>query len=150
MQSDGYTMIGKPIEILDRGKADGPLIEAPNLVYEDNRYLLFFSSNCYSTPLYDISYATADSIKGPYTKSAAPLLVTGNFSLTSPGGASSDGKGHMVFQYVLIRALYSTGPWHSQDLLLTNILSANCPSGKGGRCMFQTDYQFESGIVTIH
>jgi beta-xylosidase len=91
-------MIGKPITILDRGTADGPLIEAPNLVYENGVYILFFSSNCYSTTLYDISYATSTTLKGPYKKSTAPLLVTGNFSLTAPGGASSNGHGHMVFQ----------------------------------------------------
>ena len=95
---DGYTLIGKAIPLLNRGSADGPLIEAPSLVYENGLYILFFSSNCYSTTLYDVSYATSTSLTGPYTKSKKPLLVTGNFSLTAPGGATSNGNGFMVFQ----------------------------------------------------
>lgn len=50
------------------------------------RYFLFFSSNCYNTDLYDISYATASSVKGPYTKSSSPFKVTGDNGLTAPGG----------------------------------------------------------------
>lgn len=95
---DGVTLIGDPIKILDVDPADGPLIEAPNLVFENGAFLLFFSSNCYSTPLYDISYATADNLKGPYSKSKSPLLVTNDYSLVAPGGASSDGTGTIVFQ----------------------------------------------------
>ena len=87
VQLDGYTKIGNPTQILDRGQYDGPLIEAPNLIKaSDGTYVLFFSSNCYSTPLYDVSYATSRSLSGPYTKSSSPLLVTGNFGLTAPGG----------------------------------------------------------------
>jgi hypothetical protein len=52
------------------------------------RYFLFFSSNCYNTNLYDISYATASSIAGPYTKASTPFKVTGNNGLTAPGGLS--------------------------------------------------------------
>jgi hypothetical protein len=51
-------------------------------------YFLFFSSNCYNTNLYDISYATAGSVAGPYTKAATPFKVTGNNGLTAPGGLS--------------------------------------------------------------
>lgn len=77
--------------------ADGPLIEAPSLVKSaDGTYVLFFSSNCYAGGEYDISYATATSVGGPYTKVQdpdAPLLVTGDSGLYSPGGAdvSPDG-----------------------------------------------------------
>ncbi|KZV62716.1 glycoside hydrolase family 43 protein [Peniophora sp. CONT] len=75
-------------QILDRSDADGPLVEAPSLVEKDGTYFLFFSSNCYSGSLYDVSYATASSVLGPYTKSATPLLKTGSpyAQLFSPGG----------------------------------------------------------------
>lgn len=99
LEADGVTPFGDPIELLDRGDADGPLIEAPNLTLVNSVYILFFSSNCYSTPQHDISYATASSVKGPFTKSSAPLAVTGNpFNLTAPGGATAtpDSK-NMVF-----------------------------------------------------
>ena len=98
MERDGITPRGKAVKILDRGPADGPSVEAPSLARApDGTYFLFFSSNCYAGPNYDISYATASNIMGPYTKSSAPLLVSGsgpNRNLFSPGGAdvTPDGK----------------------------------------------------------
>ncbi|KAI4137119.1 MAG: hypothetical protein L6R39_007468, partial [Caloplaca ligustica] len=86
---DGTTPVGDPITLLDRDDADGPLIEAPSLARSaDGIYLLFFSSNCYNTDLYDVSYATASAIGGPYTKSKKPLLRSGDGGgvLKSPGG----------------------------------------------------------------
>ncbi|GME23813.1 putative glycosyl hydrolase family 43 protein [Neofusicoccum parvum] len=117
---DGFTKIGDPVQILDRGVDDGPLVEAPNLVRtEDGKYVLFFSSNCYSTDLYDIGYAFADSVTGPYTK-AGPFAITGTAGLKAPGGATvaPDGK-HMVF--------------HAAD-------------EKGGRSMYTTEVSFEFGM----
>lgn len=87
---NGFDLIGDPIEILDRGEFDGPLIEAPSLLRTiEGVYVLFFSSNCYNGLLYDTSYATStNGVRGPYTKSSAPLLVTGanGKQLQSPGG----------------------------------------------------------------
>jgi hypothetical protein len=117
------TPVNDPIELLDRGDADGPLIEAPNLLFYDGTYFLFFSSNCFSTTLYDVSYATASLAKGPFTKSSAPLMVTNNpFEITAPGGATTtvDGK-NMVFH-------------------------ANCPAG---RCMFESAITISGDTVTM-
>lgn len=91
LESDWMTPSGDPVEILDRSDADGPLIEAPSLNLVNGIYYLYFSSNCYSTTLYDVSWATATSVSGPYTKAGAPnapLLVTGDYGLTAPGGAA--------------------------------------------------------------
>jgi hypothetical protein len=93
---DGITKIGSSTQILDRDDADGPLVEAPSLAYTGNKYLLFFSSNCFSTPLYDISFAVADSVFGPYTKSPRPLLVTGDLGLHAPGGAEVTADGEFI------------------------------------------------------
>lgn len=91
----GYSLVGTAVQILDRSDADGPLVEAPSLVCSaDGVYVLFFSSNCYSGSLYDVGYATAQQVAGPYTKSSAPLLITGDGpNLLAPGGAdvSTDG-----------------------------------------------------------
>lgn len=76
---------GDPIDLLQKGPADGPLIEAPALIKMNGVYFLFFSSHCTSDPSYDISYATASSVTGPYTKTANPLLQSGSFGLTGPG-----------------------------------------------------------------
>ncbi|MCJ1401426.1 hypothetical protein MMC11_004639 [Xylographa trunciseda] len=104
--ANGYELIGGPTQILDRGPADGPLIEAPSLIRVPNTeapgtfvYILFFSSNCFTGGLYDTSYAT--SINGitnggqDYEKSSTPLLVTGsnNGRLYSPGGMTVGPEG---------------------------------------------------------
>jgi beta-xylosidase len=97
MASNGVTPVGLPVQIFDRTDADGPLVEAPSLVSVSdksavggNMYVLFFSSNCYSGPYYDTSYAISKSgIAGPYVRSAKPLLQTGagpNGVLYAPGG----------------------------------------------------------------
>ncbi|KAK3632528.1 hypothetical protein LTR56_016271 [Elasticomyces elasticus] len=83
--ADGHTKIGSPIQLIKNDKADGPVVEAPALTYLGGKYVLFFSSNCFATTLYDVSYATADHIKGPYTK-YGPLFVTGTLGMISPGG----------------------------------------------------------------
>ncbi|KAL4784896.1 glycosyl hydrolase [Aspergillus varians] len=92
--SDAVTPVGTPVKILDRDEADGPLVEAPSLLKVDGVYYLSFSSNMYNTLAYDVSYATASSVTGPYTKVQAPdapLLVSGDASddgpLGGPGGA---------------------------------------------------------------
>ena len=95
---DGITLIGGPTQILDRDDADGPLVEAPSLHRSDEGvYFLFFSSNCYSSPQYATSYATASSVKGPYTKASRPLLVTGDGpDVVGPGGLDIIPGGSLV------------------------------------------------------
>jgi len=119
-RKDGVTPVGKPTEILNREKHDGPLIEAPSLIKSPGgTYVLFFSSNCYNTALYDISYATSKSLKSGYSKvKGQPLLQTGDHGLFSPGGASAysgkDGS-KIVFHADLkygdpsVREMYESG-----------------------------------------
>ncbi|KAJ2900981.1 glycoside hydrolase family 43 protein [Zalerion maritima] len=98
VSGDGHSKSGDAVQILDRGEADGPLVEAPSLMRsDDGKYVLFFSSNCYSSEWYDISYAMADSVSGPYTKSG-PFAVTGTSGLYAPGGldVATDGT-HVSF-----------------------------------------------------
>ncbi|KAJ9612554.1 hypothetical protein H2200_004151 [Cladophialophora chaetospira] len=97
VSSDGITPIGNAVQILDRDDLDGPLIEAPSLHRSaEGIYFLFFSSNCFTTPQYDVSYATATNIYGPYTKSSRPLLVTSDADLTGPGGLDIVKGGNMI------------------------------------------------------
>ena len=98
MTSDGISPTGDPVQILDRSDADGPLVEAPSMMEVSGTYFCFFSSNCFDGPYYDVSYATSPSVTGPWTKSGAPLLVTGSDgnSLYSPGGASVTKDGQMI------------------------------------------------------
>lgn len=107
---DGITPQGVPVHMLDRADVDGPLIEAPSLTrLKDGFYALIFSSNCWNTPNYDISWAKSRSITGPYIRQK-PLLLTGQKGLEAPGGASISPDGRMVFHAGKpgMRAMYST------------------------------------------
>lgn len=108
---DGYTLQGSSVSLLDNdGPTDDGVVEAPNLVRSGNTWVLFFSSGCFTSPRYTVSYATATSPTGPYTRAANPLFRTGDRGLRAPGGMSlwHDAR-HMVFHgnYGLGRALYT-------------------------------------------
>jgi beta-xylosidase len=85
VSGDGHTKIGSPIQILTNIAVDGPYVEAPSLTRMGGKYVLFFSSQCYQTSGYDVKYAVADAITGPYTR-MGKLLQTGDFGLVAPGG----------------------------------------------------------------
>lgn len=57
------------------------------MVKYGSTYFLFFSKGCFVTGDYTVSYATATSITGPYTRAARPLFETGDYNLTAPGSA---------------------------------------------------------------
>jgi hypothetical protein len=115
LQADGTSPDGAPIPILDRTAADGPLVEAPELVRShEGVYFLFFSSGCTRNPSYDLKYATADDITGPYTRSSAPLLQTDDWDLHAPGSAglfpAGKGQWNLVFHARVggrIRAMFT-------------------------------------------
>lgn len=111
VESDGITPTGAASELFANDAADGPDVEAPMMIKSGGVYFVFFSSNCYSTTLYDVSYATSSSPTSGFTKSSAPLFLTGTDELTGPGGASvwTDNE-HMVLHGQTgggIRALYT-------------------------------------------
>ena len=119
MQADGVTPIGNFTTILDRTDADGPLVEAPALLRShEGIYFLFFSSGCTRTPSYNLKYATASNVTGPYTRAAQPLLSTGDFGLQAPGsvgiGEMDDGTFEMAFHARVntdiggVRAMFTT------------------------------------------
>jgi beta-xylosidase len=98
--SNGWTLVGEGKRILNRDPIDGPLIEGPSLVrYPGPKYVLHFSSNCYTDEHYSSSYAVADSLDGNFYKAKFPLLVTGTpRDVWGPGHADVDWDGqHMAF-----------------------------------------------------
>jgi beta-xylosidase len=115
LQADGTSPDGAPVPILDRTAADGPLVEAPELVRShEGIYFLFFSSGCTRNPSYDLKYATADNITGPYTRANAPLLQTDDWGLHAPGSAglfpAGGGQWNLVFHARVegrIRAMFT-------------------------------------------
>ncbi|KAI4730646.1 Arabinanase/levansucrase/invertase [Aureobasidium sp. EXF-10728] len=119
MMADGVTPDGDAITILDRTEADGPLVEAPVIARSaEGTYFLFFSSGCTRDPSYDVKYAFAKDVRGPYERAKKPLLRTGDFNLTAPGSIGltdmEDGTFGMVFHarvqasYGRVRAMYTT------------------------------------------
>ncbi|GAB7362737.1 hypothetical protein MBLNU230_g3043t1 [Neophaeotheca triangularis] len=89
---DGVTKIGAPVQLITNGPLDGPVVEAPTLTRLGGKYVLFFSSNCFATPKYDVAYATSNNVGGPYKK-YGPLFVTGNLGMTAPGGLDINENG---------------------------------------------------------
>ncbi|QDS72529.1 hypothetical protein FKW77_000253 [Venturia effusa] len=91
--TDGITKIGSKITLLNREDIEGPCIEAPSIAYIREKYFLFYSSNCWDSGFYDVKFATADSVYGPYKK-GGQLLISPNLGLINPGGAETviDGK----------------------------------------------------------
>jgi hypothetical protein len=96
LKPDGLSLEGTPLQILDRTASDGPLVEAPDLVRSpEGIYFLFFSSGCTRAPSYDLKYATASNVSGPYTRADSALLQSGDWDLHAPGSAGlfADGEG---------------------------------------------------------
>ncbi|MGX2998859.1 family 43 glycosylhydrolase [Streptomyces sp. JNUCC 64] len=87
---DGTRLLGEPVRLIRQDRDwEGDLVEAPTLVRRpDGGYVLFYSANAYATDAYATGYALADTLTGPYTKAAAPLLTTGTFdgAVRGPGG----------------------------------------------------------------
>ncbi|KAF7523622.1 hypothetical protein G7054_g11686 [Neopestalotiopsis clavispora] len=121
---DGVTKIGGATQILDRSDADGPLVEAPAILRDsDGLYVLFYSSGCFTESSYNVNYATAPSVLGPYTKSSTPLIKTDDsFGLTAPGGATPTVDGSAI------------------------VFHANCDKG---RCLFENKIGISSKKVVL-
>ncbi|KAF7718805.1 Arabinan endo-1,5-alpha-L-arabinanase [Penicillium ucsense] len=97
LERDGITKVGEPDIILEINDTDGPLIEAPNIIRrDDGTYFLFFSSHCFTSLGYNVKYAHARSVKGPYSRAARPLLQTEDFGLDAPGGATLSPDGTKI------------------------------------------------------
>ena len=126
VQSDGVTPSpGTSAQtLLHRDDVDGPDIEAPSMYRSaSGTYILFFSSNCFATPLYDISYAYSSSPTGGFTKSSVPWKVAPQDGLSGPGGADiHSGGSHMLFHGLQgdgpIRALYAASVAFDGDVVV--------------------------------
>ncbi|KAJ7764183.1 Arabinanase/levansucrase/invertase, partial [Mycena maculata] len=130
--ADGYTLQGSATQLITDDTVDGGIVEAPSLVYWDDYYYLFFSSNSYNTLFYDVSYAIAKSATGPYTKVQAPdapLLVSGKCGTAGPGGAT----------VINVLDNYVNTVFHSD---------VNGEDASGGRAMWQiADLTLNNGVA---
>jgi arabinan endo-1,5-alpha-L-arabinosidase len=113
--ADGVTFTGPRVGLVSNDGNEGWLVEAPVLVKHESTYVLTYATGEYWNETYATRYATASSVRGPYTKVDRPLLSTAGFdgAVSGPGGADiiREAAGdHIVFHGVrndgAYRALY--------------------------------------------
>lgn len=92
--NEGVEWVGNAVQLLKvngQGFSDGNNLEAPYIFKRGDVYFLAYSTHFTGDGTYDVQYATAKSIKGPYTRVKTKLLQTGSqhgCKITGPGGAS--------------------------------------------------------------
>jgi beta-xylosidase len=86
--ADGLTRLGSPVDLIVNDQPwEGRVVEGPWMIFEAGYYYLFYSANGYASVAYAIGVARSMSPLGPFTKAAAPLLVSkGNWA--GPGHGS--------------------------------------------------------------
>lgn len=110
MNPDGVTRSGNPVRILTWDRHLEPsLVEAPALVRQGDRYVLFYAAGVFYNSSYQTRYATAASITGPYTKASAPVMSTAGFDgkVIGPGGSDlvRDGADDYIVFHGIIKTL---------------------------------------------
>lgn len=100
----------KLLKVDAQGYHDGGNMEAPYIFKRDNTYFLTYSTHFTGDGSYDVQYATAKKVTGPYTRVEKPLLKTGDSfgcNITGPGGASfyRDGKADQKETKVIFHGL---------------------------------------------
>lgn len=94
--SDGITLLGQPIMILNNTSEDFGSVEAPSIYKTPNhKYVLTYSKGNTVTSMYTVSYAVASSLIGPYNR-MGDLLKTGDYNLNGPGGADLNFNGERM------------------------------------------------------
>ncbi|KAK4171573.1 family 43 putative glycoside hydrolase [Triangularia setosa] len=122
---DGITFIEEKVMILDRTEEDGPLVEAPDLYWDEGTgtYVLFYSNHCWSEQGYSVNYATSKELSGKYKRSSkGSLIATGDgLGIVAPGGAS---------------AVVRVGGDDGENNKTSIVFHGNCAEG---RCLFGVD-----------
>ncbi|KAF9884286.1 hypothetical protein FE257_001916 [Aspergillus nanangensis] len=91
---EGVEFVGnaqKLLQVNGQGFSDGNNMEAPYIFRRGDTYFLTYSTHFTGDGSYDVQYATAKKVTGPYTRVKTPLLKTTDTfgcTLTGPGGAS--------------------------------------------------------------
>jgi alpha-L-arabinofuranosidase len=82
VSADGLSVTGEPTHLLGRRHN----IEHPQLLYQNNTYLLFFSRDLYRSYEYKTSVMRSPTLSGTYTGERA-VITTQNSKAAGPGGA---------------------------------------------------------------
>ncbi len=100
LSADGLTTAGEPVELIrDTQDWEANLVEAPSMITNGGKFVLFYSANDWATPNYAIGVAVCESVTGPCTKPLdRPWLSSIDF-YSGPGGQEffdSDGRIWMI------------------------------------------------------
>jgi len=88
LTSDGLSLSGSASTLITNDQGwEGAVVEGPFMVQDNGTYYLFYSGNSYASAAYAIGVARASSPTGPFTKAAAPILVS-NAAWAGPGHCS--------------------------------------------------------------
>jgi beta-xylosidase len=121
LAADGLSLTGARATLITNDQSwEGNLVEGPFLVEHAGEFFLFYSGNAYYDGRYAVGVARASSPLGPFTKAAAPIVVTGG-DWVGPGHCSVvDGPGGDSYMiYHAWRAGHVNGPG-DQRLTLTD------------------------------
>jgi arabinan endo-1,5-alpha-L-arabinosidase len=105
LTADGLALTGPPTRLVKQTLDwEGLLVEAPTVVQRDGMYVLLYSSNYYGDESYNVGYASAPALEGPWEKAPEPLLSSGSFGgdrYVGPGGqdlaTAPDGQEYLLF-----------------------------------------------------
>ncbi|KAK4246286.1 glycoside hydrolase [Corynascus novoguineensis] len=151
----GVRLVGDGVELLDRDdEVDGPLVEAPDLLYspprtaesrggsdgekgerDTERYVLFYSNHCWDGPGYSVNYAVAEgNITGPYKREATATAAGSG----EKGGALIGTGDEFNVTAPGGAASVPGGGWI--------VFHGNCPQG---RCLFGAEMEVVGGHVAV-
>jgi len=75
LAADGLSLAGPPHRLITQTEPwEGQLVEAPTLIRHDDRYVLLYSANDYSTAKYAVGAASSSTLLGPYVKQSVPVV----------------------------------------------------------------------------
>lgn len=87
LTDDGRSLAGGPTEVLRTAEAwEGPIIEAPSMVFEAGAYHLFYSGNRWETAAYGVGHARCATPAGPCARTAREPVLRPHASEAGPGG----------------------------------------------------------------
>lgn len=87
--ADGVTFTGERVPLVSNDDNEGWLVEAPVMAKQGSTYVLTYATGEFWNETYATRYATASSVRGPFTKVDRRLLSTQGFDgvVAGPGGA---------------------------------------------------------------
>jgi beta-xylosidase len=108
LSPDGRRLLGPATPILQPTQPwEGTIVEAPDMVYVDGNYWLFYSGGWFNTSGYGVGYAICKSAFGPCSDLSPSPLLGSNAQGSGPGESSvflDDGHAYLLYN-----------PWHAND-----------------------------------